>query len=116
MIAGYQKAEAGRGRVVHLEDALSVSRFDPGKKDALHQWAARRSFLLFRSNRSRQTNWDVSVVTPINSKLGLGTDQDRTFISNRDFGVMFYSQPMTRANAGSEARHGDERTDSDPIR
>jgi hypothetical protein len=116
-----QKVEAGRGRIVHLGDALSVSKFDSGKldsikKDALHQWAARRSFLLFRSNSSRPTNWEVSVVTPVNNKPGLPTDQDRTFISNRDFGVMFYSQAKTRAYAESQAGHGDEGTDSDPGR
>ncbi len=116
VIAGDKKVEAGRGRVVHLGDSLSVSRFDPGKKDALHQWAARRSFLLFRSNSSRPTNWEVSVVTPANNKLRLPTDQDRAFISNRDFGVMFYSQAKTRAYARSEALQGDEGTDSDPIR
>lgn len=121
VIAGDQKVEAGRGRVVHLGDSLSVSRFDPGKfdpdkKDALYQWAARRSFLLFRSNSSRPTNWEVSVVTPVNNKLGLPTDQDRAFISNRDFGVMFYSRAMPRVHAGSEAGRGDDGTDSDPIR
>jgi hypothetical protein len=96
VIAGDQRVEAGRGRLVHLGDALSVSRFDPGRKDALHQWAARRSYLLFRSNSSRQTNWEVSVVSPVNNKLGVPTDQNRTFVSNRYFGVMFYSQAMTR--------------------
>jgi hypothetical protein len=96
VIAGDQRVEAGRGRLVHLGDALSVSRFDPGRKDALHQWAARRSYLLFRSNSSRQTNWEVSVVSPVNNKLGVPTNQDRTFVSNRYFGVMFYSQAMTR--------------------
>jgi hypothetical protein len=116
VFAGDRKVEAGRGRLVHLGDAFSVSKFDPGRKDALHQWAARRSFLLFRSNSSRQTNWEVTVVTPVNNKMGLTTDQDRTFLSNRYFGVMFYSQATKRPSAGSEAGHGDEGTDSDPVR
>ncbi len=116
VMVGDQKVEAGRGRLVHLEDTLSVSRFDPSRKDALHQWAARRSFLLFRSNSSRQTNWEVSVVRPANNKSGLPTDQDRTFVSNPDFGVMFYSQAKRRSYAGSESRHDDEQTDSNPIR
>jgi hypothetical protein len=116
VFTGNQKVEAGRGRLVHLEDTLSVSKFDPGRKDALHQWAARRSFLLFRSNNSRQANWEVSVVTPVNNKMGITTDQDRTFVSNRYFGVMFYSKGMKRASSGSEAGHGGEGTDSGPIR
>ncbi len=61
VVAGDQTVEAGRGRVVHLGETLSVSRFDPRRdprgNDALHNWAARRSFQLYRSNlrdRSRQ--------------------------------------------------------------
>lgn len=100
VMTGDQRTEAGRGRVVHLGDSLSVSRFDPGRKDPLLQWAARRSFLLFRSNRSRQTNWEVSVVSPY--KLEVPTSQDRAFVSNRDFGVTFYSRAIRQ-------------TDSDPI-
>jgi len=76
----------------------------------------RRSYLLFRANSSRQTNWEVSVVTPVNNKLGVPADQDRTFVSNRYFGVTFYSQATTRAYTGSEARQDDGRTDSGPIR
>lgn len=116
VIAADRKVEAARGRVVHLGDALSVSRFDPGRKDALHQWAARRSFLLFRSNSSRQTNWEVSVVRPVGDKSGVPTDQDRAFVSNRDFGVTFSSRAKVRPSAGSETLDGGEQTHSDPIR
>jgi hypothetical protein len=38
VFAADQTVEAGRGRVVHLGGTLSVSRFDPRRKDALHQW------------------------------------------------------------------------------
>jgi hypothetical protein len=118
---GDQTVEAGRGRVVHLGDVLSVSRFDPRRdargKDALHQWAARRSFLLYRSNmqdRSRRTNWEVSVVTPAGNKPGMTSDQDRTFVSNRDFGVTFYLKALRPGYAGSKLfRHGAETPDSD---
>lgn len=98
VFADDQSVEAGRGKVVHLADTLSVSRFDPRFKDALHQWAARRSFLLYNSNRearSRRTNWEVTVVTT-HDKLGVATDQDRAFVSNRDFDVMFSLQPPRR--------------------
>jgi hypothetical protein len=106
VVAGDQAVEAGRGRIVHLGGTLSVSRFDPRRdprgKDALHQWAAHRSFLLYSSDLqagSRQTNWELTVVTPAGNKPGLRSDQDKTFASNRDFGVMFYSKVSTSANA-----------------
>ena len=102
VFAADQTVEAGRGKVVHLGDTLSVSRFDPRRKDALHQWAARRSYLLYNSNRRDRTNWEVTVVTPAGDKPKIRSDQDRTFASNRDFGVMFYSKAL--------------RTDSDSIR
>jgi hypothetical protein len=92
VIAAGHRVEAGRGQVVHLDDTLSVSRFDPHRKDALHMWAARRSFFLFRSNSSSQTNWEVSVVQPGGNAPEVRTDQDRTYVSNRDFGVMFSSR------------------------
>jgi hypothetical protein len=105
VLAGDQTVEAGRGRVVHLGDTLSVSKFDPRRdprrNDALQQWAAHRSFLLYSSDLqagSRQTNWEVTVVTPAGNKPGIRSDQDRTFASNRDFGVMFYSKASTSAN------------------
>lgn len=120
MFAADQTVEVGRGGLVHLGDTLSVSKFDPHSKDALHQWAARRSLLLYSSNpeaRSRQTNWEVNVVTPANNKLEVRSDQDRVFVSNRDFGVMFHSRALTDPNAGSGVdRPGDRRADSDPIR
>jgi len=104
VFAADRTAEAGRGRVVHLGGALSVSKFDPRKKDALHQWAARRSFLLYTSNlqaRARRTNWEVTVVTPETGKFRMPTEQGRAFVSNRDFGVMFSSQVLTHAHLGA---------------
>ena len=92
VFAGDQKVEAGRGRLVHLGDTLAVSRFDPRQRDGLLQWAARRSFFLFRSNATahqHQSNWEVRRVTPGSDRAGLPTDQDLTYVSNRDFGVVF---------------------------
>jgi hypothetical protein len=107
VVAGAQKVEAGRGKVVHLEDSLSVSSFDPTRKDALHQWAARRSFLLFRSNlesRSRQTNWEIRVVRPASIRTALPSDRDITYLSNRDFGVMFSWQSWAQRYSGSKTQ------------
>jgi hypothetical protein len=94
---GDRRAEAERGKVIHLGDTLRVSKFDLRQKDALHQWAAHRSFLLYRStlqSPSRQTNWEVTRISPVNNELGLPSDQDITYLSNRDFGVMFSSRPF----------------------
>src|SRR5580698_169596 len=74
VFADDRRVEAGRGTVVHLGGNLSVSRFDPPRKDALHLWAARRSFLLYSSNleaRSRRTNWEVTMVRPASNKAGV---------------------------------------------
>jgi hypothetical protein len=94
--SGDRTVEVGRGKLIRWGDTLSVSRFNPHSKDALHQWAARRSYLLFRANSSRQSNWEVSVVSPAADKLGVSTNQDRTYVSNRDFDVMFYPPPPRR--------------------
>jgi hypothetical protein len=117
-----QTVAAGRGRIVHLGDTLSVSRFDPRRdprrNDALQQWAARRSFLLYSSNlqaSSRQTNWEVTVVRPTDK--GVRSDRDRAYLSNRDFGVMFYSPSSRYKYAGPEPPGpADERADSNSIR
>ena len=85
VFAADQTLEAGRGTVVHLGDTLSVSKFDTRRKDALHQWAARRSFLLYSSNplaHFRITNWEVTMVTPADNKA---------VVFSRDFGVTFTS-------------------------
>jgi hypothetical protein len=100
VFSGGQEVVAPRGRAVHLGDALIVSKFDRRKNDALHEWAARRSFFLFSSNpeaHGRQTNWEVNRVTRGENKPGMTSDQDITFLSNRDFGVTFYSQASARA-------------------
>jgi hypothetical protein len=105
VVAGAQKVEARRGKAVHLESSLSVSSFDVTRKDALHRWAARRSFLLFRSNlesRSRQTNWEVRVVNPANTRVAVPSDRNITYLSNRDFGVIFPWQIWAQAHSGSK--------------
>jgi hypothetical protein len=87
ILAADQKVQAGRGTLIHLGDPLSTAKFDLRRKDAFHQWAARRSFLLYTSNRLarfRQTNWEIT---------------RSAWVRNRDFGVMFYWQALARAYA-----------------
>ncbi|HTA45836.1 MAG TPA: hypothetical protein VK789_25495 [Bryobacteraceae bacterium] len=82
-----------RGRVVHLRDAPTESRFDPREKDDLFQWAARRSFRLFISNpaaRERLTTWEVSNVSA--AGYSNDSDQNRSYYFNPDFGVTFVSR------------------------
>lgn len=86
---GTQTFDAFRGRVVHLRDAPTASRFDPRGKNELLEWAARRSFRLFISNpvaRQRRTNWEVTHLSPVPS------DQNRSFYFNPDFGVTYVSR------------------------
>lgn len=93
-----QALEASRGRVVHLGDTLTLSKFDPRQKDALHQWSARRSFLLFTSSpesMARQTNWEVRGVAP--PQIAGFMDRGFTLVANRDFDVMFRSRFIARA-------------------
>jgi hypothetical protein len=81
--AGGQTFDASRGRVVHLLDTPTETRFDPREKDPLLQWAASRSFHLYITNplaRARTTNWEVS---------------NGTYYFNRDFGVQFISRIWT---------------------
>ena len=92
VVTGGQRVEAGRGSMVRLGNTLPLAKFDLRDKDQLHQWAASRSFLLYRHDleaHSRSTNWEVTRITRVPNKLGLPSDSDLLFASNRDFGVMF---------------------------
>lgn len=96
VIAGSQTFDATRGRVIHLPDPPTESRFDPGKKDPMLQWAAARSFRLYISNpaaRARLTNWEVTNASA--RGLNLASDQNRSYYYNRDFGVQFISRITT---------------------
>jgi hypothetical protein len=66
-----------RGMAVDLNPGLTASKFDRKETDALHAWAARRSFDLFMSDpeaREKQTHWQPS---------GAG------YMENKNFGVEF---------------------------
>lgn len=119
--AGDRWLEAGRGRLVQLEEPLSVSAFDPRRKDALLQWAARRSFFLYTSSldaRLRPTNWEVRTVNPATrgpealrlpqspqdagvASAAIPSDQDVVYLSNRDFGVMIRTRARGQPSAGT---------------
>ena len=74
---GLQTAVAKRGVAVDLDASLTARKFDRKQKDALHAWAARRSFDLFMSDpdaRQKQTNWQPA---------GGG------YVANKNFGVEF---------------------------
>lgn len=91
--AGTRTFDSVRGRVVHLGDAPAESRFDPREKDDLLQWAGRRSFNLFISNRAareRLTNWEVTNVS--GAGYAVANDQNRSYYFNRDFGLTFISR------------------------
>jgi len=75
--SGLRMADAKRGTAVNLDAGLAVSRFDRKDRDALHAWAARRSFDLFMSDpeaRQKQTHWQPA---------GSG------YLENKNFGVEF---------------------------
>ena len=61
---GEKTVSAGRGRAVQLSDSLSISRFNRKRIDALHQWAASRSFQSFASSAWegwRRTDWEITL-------------------------------------------------------
>ena len=66
-----------RGMAVNLDSVLTVEKFDRKQTDALHAWAARRSFDLFMSDpeaRQKQNHWQSA---------GAG------YMENKNFGVTF---------------------------
>ena len=75
--SGSKTAAVKRGMAVDLDTNLNLDKFDRTRGDALHLWAARRSFELFMSDpeiRQRQTHWE---------SFGTG------YVENRNFGVKF---------------------------
>ena len=75
--SGSMTVLAKRGMSVNLESTLAVEKFDRKQTDALHAWAARRSFDLFMGDpeaRQKQNHWQSG---------GAG------YMENRNFGVEF---------------------------
>jgi hypothetical protein len=75
--SGSVTAVVKRGMTVSLNSALAVEKFDRKQTDALHNWAARRSFDLFMGDpeaRQKQNHWQSA---------GAG------YMENKNFGVEF---------------------------
>ncbi|MBZ5579275.1 MAG: hypothetical protein LAP40_22160 [Acidobacteriia bacterium] len=78
---GDQKARAGRGRQIQLAGPPATAKFNPKKVDALHRWAAARSFYLFASSvqaRERQSHWEFT---------------QTGWFWNRNYDLKFFSRP-----------------------
>jgi len=110
---GERGVGAERGTIVKLNDTLAWTKFDPRREvasgvkpsqDGLHQWAARRSWLLYRSNpeaSAHRTNWETRRVSPDPDRHGIPTDRDRYYVQNRDYDFMLYVVPR---RPGQKAR------------
>jgi hypothetical protein len=75
--SGSMTAVVKRGMTVSLNSTLALEKFDRKQTDALHAWAARRSFDLFMGDpeaRQKQNHWQSA---------GTG------YIENKNFGVEF---------------------------
>jgi hypothetical protein len=62
---------------VHLDATLALEKFDRKQTDALHNWAARRSFDLFMGDpeaREKQNHWQSA---------GSG------YMENKNFGIVY---------------------------
>jgi hypothetical protein len=82
--SGSTPALVKRGMAVSLDSGLAVEKFDRKQKDALHAWAARRSFDLFISDpeaRQKQNHWQSA---------GAG------YMENKNFGVEFRAYTRRR--------------------
>ncbi len=80
---GDKTVSAKRGDAVQLREELAKKKFDPKKRvDTVHEWAAKRSFLLYNSDpeaRRKQTNW-------IETSLG--------WVWSANYRRQFYSQQV----------------------
>lgn len=75
--SGSMTAVVKRGMKVSLDPGLALEKFDRKQTDALHNWAARRSFDLFMADpeaRQKQNHWQSA---------GAG------YMENKNFGVEF---------------------------
>jgi hypothetical protein len=103
VVADEAHVEASRGKLIHLDNSLSASKFSPRRKDDLLLWSANRSFQLYLSNldaHARTTNWEITKVMPAGTaRLNITSDRDRAYYYNRDFGVMFYSHAWALNNS-----------------
>ena len=95
--AGDRKLDAGRGRMVRLGSPPSSSKFNTKETDAFHDWAARRSFLLYSSSaeaRRQITNWEA-------------TASGQSW--NRDFNMWLFSPIVAQEYRDALAREAAEK-------
>lgn len=101
--ADEQQVAAGRGRTVKLDRSLSLSTFKRSGADALHRWAAYRSFRLFVSSagaRARRTDWEYTVTG---------------WLWNRNFQMRFFSPQAVAEHRLKRSAASQERAGFDPI-
>jgi len=98
VIANDRKLGAGRGRMVRLGSVPSLAKFNTKETDALHDWSARRSFLLYTSSSEalaqRITNWESTA---------------SGWSWNRDFDVRLFSPRAAAEYRAREAREAADR-------
>jgi hypothetical protein len=102
--ANDKRIGVGRGKVVRLERALSVASFDTKVMDALHRWAASRSFFLFVSSkeaRERRTHWEITV---------------SGWSWNRDFGMRLFSPVVAEEYSRKVALEDQEKADEQKLK
>lgn len=98
-----KEVAAGRGRTVKLDRSLSLSAFKRNGEDALHRWAAYRSFHLFISSaeaRVRRTDWEYTVTG---------------WLWNRNFQMRFFSPQAVTEHGLKRSAVNPERAGFDPI-
>lgn len=103
VMSGERTRVAGRGRSVKLDRSLSLSTFKPNGRDALHRWAAYRSFHLFISSseaRARRMDWEYTVTG---------------WLWNRNFQMRFFSAQALAEHRLKRSVANQERAGFDPI-
>jgi hypothetical protein len=99
---GEKRVSAGRGRAVQLSGSLSISKFNRKQIDALHQWAANRSFQSFASSageRWLRTDWEITVTG---------------WFWSRDFEMKFFSPIVAAEYRRMQAAEEREKTTFEP--
>lgn len=98
-----KEVTAGRGRTVKLDHSLALSTFKLKEPDALHRWAAYRSFRLFISSpeaRARRTDWEYTVTG---------------WLWNRNVQMRFFSAQAVAEHRLKRSAASQERSGFDPI-
>jgi hypothetical protein len=103
VLSSDREVALGPGRSVNLSRDLPVSKFSVKRTDALHLWAARRSFFLFTSNPEAlksQYKWGITA-------SGWST--------NRDYHVRLFSPVIAQEYARKQALEAQDRAKDKQI-